>query len=142
LEYIRENFPNLSHEQSDLIAKLTRGNIYQDIKIDTEAFINTGKLPLELSHPTNTCDPANGNWTEHLLTFREYESYFGAQQYRVYWSFAPYDEWRNKGIKGSVMKVLNLIIKNIGHAARYISPAFIMVAVPTSQNLSQDDPNY
>jgi len=30
-------------------------------------------LPPLLQHPTNTCEPLSGSWTEHLLTIAEYQ---------------------------------------------------------------------
>ncbi|MDH3381936.1 MAG: hypothetical protein OEL54_04480, partial [Flavobacteriaceae bacterium] len=34
--------------------------------------IKTGIIKHKLSHPTNTCDPYTGNWTENLIHLEEF----------------------------------------------------------------------
>ena len=130
LDFITKNYPNLSESRKEVLAAITRGKIFSDIKKDVESYLLTEKLPALPTHPTNTCDPHNGNWTEHLLSFERYESFVEEYDYRTHWNFAPYDEWRNKGLKRMALKILNRIIKYSGKLARFISPAVIMVVVP------------
>jgi 2-polyprenyl-3-methyl-5-hydroxy-6-metoxy-1,4-benzoquinol methylase len=130
LDFITKNFPNLSASRKEVLAAITRGKIFLDIKKDVEDYLLTEKLPALPKHPTNTCDPSNGNWTEHLLSFEQYESFVEEYDYKTQWHFAPYDEWRNKGLKRIALKILNLFIKNSGKMAKLISPAIIMVSVP------------
>lgn len=128
LNFISKNFPNLSTTRREVLAAITRGKIFSDIKKDVEDYLLTEKLPALPKHPTNTCDPSNGNWTEHLLTFENYESFVKEFNYKTEWQFAPYDEWRNKGLKRMALKILNFQIKYSGKLARFISPAIIMIA--------------
>lgn len=51
----------------DQLVKLTRGMLVDKIKEAAINYKNTGNLPDEPSHPTNTCDPYTGNWFEHLM---------------------------------------------------------------------------
>ena len=130
LDFISKNFPNLYTSRREVLAAITRGKIFSDIKKDVENYLLTEKLPPIPTHPTNTCDPSNGNWTEHLLSFDNYESFVKEFNYKTEWQFAPYDEWRNKGLKRMALKILNFQIKYSGKLARFISPAIIMVSVP------------
>ncbi|MFM9944958.1 MAG: methyltransferase domain-containing protein [Bacteroidia bacterium] len=130
LDFIRREFPSLSVSRSEILAAITRGQVFSDIKTEVKNYLITQKLPSVPKHPTNTCDPANGNWTEHLLTFEEYELFVNNTNYKIHWQFAPYDEWRNTGLKKIILKFFNLFIKNTGRLAKFISPAVIMVSVP------------
>jgi len=125
-DYIAKNFQGFTPKESAVMATLTRGKIYSSIAKDCETYAAHGVWPQGLSHPTNTCDPANGNWTEHLLTLEEYEGFVTGSGFEVDWHFSPYDVWRNKGLKKLVLILLNFIIQNTG-LAKYISPAIVMV---------------
>lgn len=130
LDFITKNFPDLSASRREVLAAITRGKVFSDIKKDVENYLLTEKLPPIPTHPTNTCDPSNGNWTEHLLSLENFESFVKNADYKVQWYFAPYDEWRNKGLKRMALKILNRIIKYSEKFARFISPAVVMVSVP------------
>lgn len=133
-KFIHSNFSKLPETTIGKLATNTRGKIYHDIYTEVKQFIETGRMPELLSHPTNTCDPANGNWTEHLLTFEEYNSFVEGFGYKTEWHFAPYDEWRNKGLKKAGLKFLNSVISNFKWLAKSVTPAVIMVSVPQSNN--------
>lgn len=57
----------LSINEVEELAKRTRGQKENDIKISVDKYLKTGHLPTVLSHPTNTCDPYTGYWHEQLL---------------------------------------------------------------------------
>ncbi len=128
LDFINKNFPDLSASRREVLAAITRGKVFSDIKKDVENYRVTEKLPPLPAHPTNTCDPSNGNWTEQLMSFEQYESFVKKDDYKTEWFFAPYDEWRNKILNLIVLKILNRIIRYSGKLARFISPAIIIVA--------------
>lgn len=50
------------------LAMRTRGKRIADIQAAVDAYRSSGKFPEPPRHPTNTCDPLNGNWAEHLLS--------------------------------------------------------------------------
>ncbi|MBM4780057.1 MAG: class I SAM-dependent methyltransferase [Archangiaceae bacterium] len=52
----------------DVLAARTRGMAGEDITRAVEHLKATGELPAAPRHRTNTCDPRNGNWAEHLMT--------------------------------------------------------------------------
>jgi len=66
-EYLQELDEKLSEVEIAQLAKNTRGMIKPDILKCVDDYLNTGKYPPELKHPTNTCDPYTGNWAEHLM---------------------------------------------------------------------------
>jgi len=64
---IKDNFPDLGEKQIGRFARRTRGCIKEDIIKKVSDSIKNGTEIKELDHPTNTCDPMTGNWTEHLM---------------------------------------------------------------------------
>ncbi len=58
---------NLTKDEVKKLARATRGLIESDIKKCVDEYLKTKQFPQELNHPTNTCDPYTGNWTEHLM---------------------------------------------------------------------------
>lgn len=58
---------DLSPDQVDRLAILTRGMKKCDIERCVDDFVRTGSLPIATKHPSNTCDPYTGNWCEHLI---------------------------------------------------------------------------
>lgn len=130
LNYILKQFPNLSQSRVEVLAALTRGKIYPDISKLVKEYILTNKLPPMPRHPTNTCDPENGNWTEQLIPILAYESFIDNMFFSVKWQFAFYDTWRNTGLKFLILKLFNWFIKISGSLAKLIAPAIIMIIVP------------
>jgi len=133
LQYIEQHCPQLSRARKDILAMLTRGLIYKDIDEVVKKYIETELLPRKPIHPTNTCDPATGNWTEHLLSLEQYELFIDAARFKVNWDFAPYDEWGNKGIKKLVQMGFNRMRKISGKMAVYYAPAIVMIVEPAGE---------
>jgi len=132
--FIKSILADLDENIIAKLASLTRGKMYSDIEKSVYEFKVSGKFPTELAHSTNTCDPANGNWTEHLLPFEAYESFVDKHKFRIDWKYAPYDAWRNVGLKKLVILILNFLIRNTGLLARYLSPAIILKISPKLQS--------
>lgn len=66
-EYVRKMGKSVSEEDINILAQNTRGLIEDDIKKRVDVYFKSGEFPPEPDHPTNTCDPTNGNWAEHLM---------------------------------------------------------------------------
>lgn len=66
-EIIQNYSQQLSKTEIELLAQKSRGLIKKDIELLVDFFIKTGTLNYIMKHPTNTCDPYTGNWTEHLI---------------------------------------------------------------------------
>ncbi len=72
---IQEKYPKLNSGEISFLAKETRG-LYQDLiyRVAGE-YVETGKISYKMKHPTNTCDPYTGNWTENLIDLEKYTSF-------------------------------------------------------------------
>lgn len=64
---IEEYAPELCVHETRILSCRTRGLCREDIISAVENYRDHRILPPALSHPTNTCDPLTGNWTEHLV---------------------------------------------------------------------------
>lgn len=123
---IKKSFSGLDEKKIATLAKATRGMNEQDIMDAVSRYTSSSTLPQPLTHPTNTCDPVTGSWTERLLSVREYESVYKEAGFslQVYNGF--YNEWQ-RGIKGSLLGLLNKTIALLGKQGNYITPFITLV---------------
>ena len=66
-DYLNELSVNTGKDIVEKLAKDTRGLIQEDIRSHVDRYLKTKQSMPVLVHPTNTCDPYNGNWCEHLM---------------------------------------------------------------------------
>jgi hypothetical protein len=66
-EIISESNPDLDNNTVKMLAHKTRGLIKKDILNSVDEFIKDGNMTYSPNHPTNSCDPLNGNWNEQLM---------------------------------------------------------------------------
>lgn len=64
---IRNNFSDLDDIMVELLAIKTRGKRVEDIIQLVSKYIKSGQMPIEIDHPTNTCNPYTGSWDEHFI---------------------------------------------------------------------------
>lgn len=68
--------PDLSQEDINKIAKASRGLNKTDIENLIDGFLTNGILVMQLDHPTNTCDPITGSWSERILSIQDYNTVY------------------------------------------------------------------
>ncbi|MGC4101291.1 class I SAM-dependent methyltransferase [Ferruginibacter sp.] len=130
---IKEYFPLLSETEIEELATHTRGLNKESIINAVTKYTTDKKLPALISHPTNTCDPLTGSWTEHLLTVEEYKTIYNGAGYKLtvyngfYNSYAP-------GAKALLMNIANTAIKLFG---KKLAPFIILVGT-ASKNKNGD----
>lgn len=113
----------LSPEAISLLAKTTRGLKKEDIENAVDNYISHQAVPAVLLHPTNTCDPNTGSWSERLLRFDEYKKIYAA----VGFELAVYDGFYNafeKTIKSRLLMGANALISFTAHS---FAPFIILV---------------
>ena len=120
-DIIRAAAPALAENQVQQLTSHTRGMSRADIEKSVDDFLLTNTLPTLINHPTNTCDPYSGSWTERLLTIKEYRNLFenAGFQLKVHPGF--YNQY-DSGFKSTCMKLVNGLVKILGiPLASYIS---------------------
>lgn len=103
----------------DYLADLTRGMRGDDIIKAVRHYAATGELPKAPSHPTNTCDPETGSWTERLLNRKEYRRYFAEGGFTLHIRYGGYNAYEG-GARATAVKAMNAIAKNPWLAAYLI----------------------
>lgn len=128
--YIAEHYPEKSGEGAYTLAQLTRGMTYEDI----DRYVNGEIEPFE-SEFYNTCDPSTGNWTERILTEKEYQSMVEQYGYSLFIDDGFYNT-NGRGLKQCVAKMLNKRIdRNFGYSP--ITP-FVVISM-MQYKLREDD---
>lgn len=103
---IKDFAPDLDENIILQLAKLTRGKNKSDIINAVNKFQATKELPLLINHPSNTCNPETGSWTEHLMPISTFKSIFHSHQFELKISSGFYNHYQ-AGLKGIGLLFLN-----------------------------------
>jgi 2-polyprenyl-3-methyl-5-hydroxy-6-metoxy-1,4-benzoquinol methylase len=130
IEIIRKQEPSMAESKIELLAKATRGLAVADLHKAINEYSETEMLPNPVKFYTNTCDPSNGVWAEHLLKFKQYREYINADHFTI--NFVPgfWDTHYSKSWKNLFSKMFNSIIKGSGKLGFIIAPFIYVVAEP------------
>lgn len=104
---------NLSDSELKNLASLTRGQRKDDIQKTVEYYMKNKILPTGPDHPSNTCDPYSGNWTERILTIPAYQNIYNKNGFYLDLYPGFYNQF-SKGVKAQLAKGMNLIIRSTG----------------------------
>ncbi len=110
----------------EFLAKATRGLIKEDIEKCVDEFLSAGSISYKMEHPTNTCDPLTGNWSEHLMDLNWLEKYLQKLGFttQIICGYYPINgPWINQGIK----TIINAWIKLRTRKGMGLAPYFWVV---------------
>ena len=110
------------------LATSTKGLAGTDLEKSINHYLNTKKIPEPLPVRSNTCDPVNGVWVEHLLYFSEYNDLIGSDKFNI--EFAPgfWDTHYQQGWKNIVGGVLNRLINANKTVGFFVAPFIYVIA--------------
>lgn len=123
---IAVKYPLLKEEEIIKLAFASRGLIEHDIYKDVEEYLVSKKFPLPINHPTNTCDPITGSWTERLLKVKEYEQLYKRYHFSLQIEAGFYNEFES-GLKSRVSMLLNKTIRLLGKKGISICPFIVLI---------------
>jgi hypothetical protein len=126
---IKDSGSQLTEPEIIKLVELTRGLKKEDILTTTENYFLHKILPSQPSHPTNTCHPLTGSWTERLLTQNEYKKIFDEAKFNLVVENGFYNQWKQNSLTSIIMKLANLIVKVMG---KYAAPYIILIGKPQS----------
>ncbi|HOY09594.1 MAG TPA: hypothetical protein PLB05_05910, partial [Candidatus Omnitrophota bacterium] len=132
-KYLDEISLSLDTAQVEELAKNTRGLIEPDIRLYVDQYLQNGTFPSFPDHPTNTCDPFNGNWAEKLMNpykLAEVLHLNGFDKVEVLPGY--YGDFSNP-IKRLLGQVLNILIFTFRKKGIVFSPFFSLYAVKRSK---------
>ncbi len=122
-----------SKQEIEKLVTYTRGLNKHDIEEACKKYLMSKELPKPLQHPTNTCDPITGSWTERLLSYQEYHNIYEKYQFKLSVMNGFYNTYQPIP-KGSFMCLLNYLIKKTRKLGNFISPFIILVGIRTLRN--------
>ncbi len=108
------------------LASATQGLAVEDIDHAIDVFRTSGKIIAVKDVRSNTCDPSNGVWAEHLLTYDEYRKLADPKKYKIDFEPGFWDSHYKKSWKNMLGKTMNLIGK-MGKPAGFLTASFIYV---------------
>lgn len=113
----------LSASEVNELSIYTRGLRKEDIEKAVEKYSHAKILPVTLSHPTNTCHPVTGSWSERLLSVEEYTAIYTAAGFEVKFYDGFYNAYENN-FKSILLTLLNAAIPFTAH---HLSPFITIV---------------
>ncbi|MBX2926084.1 MAG: class I SAM-dependent methyltransferase [Chitinophagaceae bacterium] len=124
-QIILNELTGLTEEETELLVTATRGLKKEDIITACINFKQSGQTPRPIPHPTNTCDPLTGSWTERLLSFKEYHDLYRSHSFklRIYKGF--YNSTGNT-LKDYILALINKCIQYSGKRGICLSPHIIL----------------
>jgi hypothetical protein len=117
----------LTLSEISFLAKSTRGLIKSDIEKCVDEYKNSGLITYKPNHPTNTCDPLTGNWSEHLMDTSWLEELFNSAGFETV-TLSGYYSLTGNIVKTTIQRVLNGFIKLLRKQALILAPYYIIVA--------------
>lgn len=127
---IEREQPVINASDKQRLARATRGLGGEDLKKAIREFDKTKVLPDPSVYRSNTCDPANGVWAEHLLTKEEYRHLINEKFYEVTFEAGFWDTHYTRPYKNQAAKLLNRVIARQGNLAMKLAPFIYVIARP------------
>jgi 2-polyprenyl-3-methyl-5-hydroxy-6-metoxy-1,4-benzoquinol methylase len=128
-EIIQQNAPELSSEEVDKISTKTRGLGGDDLIRRINDYKESKKLQPEKNLHTNTCDPYNGVWAEHLLSFAKYRKLIG-KNFHISFEAGFWDTHYSHPFKNILSKMMNSLSRLNKNLAIALTPFIYVIAIP------------
>ncbi len=123
---IRNSFNDLSEIEIEKLALNTRGLMQGDIIKNVKTYLKKGVLNYHFNHPTNTCDPYTGNWTENLIDIDQLKHKLETKyNVEVVFSNSSYSYSNNKFLN-LPKYLLNMGMKLDGSKHLFLSPTYTL----------------
>jgi hypothetical protein len=126
-ELIAAAAPDLDSAQVDQLARATRGLRRDDIERAVAEHRERGEISYRADHPTNTCDPYTGNWSEHLMDPAWLERVVREAGFDATIEAGRYAT-AGGGAKAAAKRLLNSGIAVLGPRALAVAPYYVVYA--------------
>jgi 2-polyprenyl-3-methyl-5-hydroxy-6-metoxy-1,4-benzoquinol methylase len=117
----------ISSDELERLAIATRGLAMQDLDNAIEMYRVNGVLPNPDIHYSNTCNPENGVWSEHILPVEDYEKIIATKGYNLTILPAFWDTHYSSALKNIVGKMMNFLTGLFGNKGGLKTTAFIYI---------------
>lgn len=137
-QLIQKQFPQITEQQLEKMARLNRGYLEKEIIQRTREFLDTGRLPLAFDHPSNTCDPYTGAWVERLVPIGDYRRAAVANGFELFVINGFYNTHYSKFYKNYITQILNWVLKFLPDGCLLLSPFLAMKLVYSKNKQSKN----
>ena len=124
-QFIKEKYPQLNDHKIEKLAILTRGLIFPDIKKNVDFYIDTNILPNVEVDKYNTCDPRTGNWTERILSKKQYRKII-KNHFKINFANGFYNYERNNPFLSCTAKIVNSFMRHFNIFGSLFAPFMIL----------------
>jgi hypothetical protein len=131
---IEKHFQSLNPTEVLTLAKATKGLRKNDIFLFVEKYLLDGKIVDALTNNFhNTCDPITGNFTERILTTKEYTTFYTENNFALTIKAGFYNAEGNS-IKAFLQKIINCFIAIFrqNFLGRFAAPFILFIGTPKS----------
>lgn len=126
---ITRKAPQIKASAARQLATASRGLAVNDLDSAIEEFLKTGSFPNPSTFGSNTCDPDNGVWAEHLIKEKAYRELINQKNYDVYVEAGFWDTHYSLQYKNFMGLLLNKLISS-GIFALQLAPFIYVIARP------------
>ena len=126
--FLQEQYPAMAASEIDKLAILTRGLIFPDIINYVDIYLKTNTLPAIDIDKYNTCDPETGNWSERILSKKQYRNIVSSHHFHVEFTNGYYNEHRTKPALAAIVGMVNFFIRCFKFSGSLFAP-FIYLTV-------------
>lgn len=126
-DLLARHAPGLAAEDLDRLAEMTRGLAGEDLATAARMRAAGHDLPYRPDHPTNTCDPATGNWHECLVSHPDLLRWFEQAGFQASIRGGYYGAIGGWGPR-TVKRILNTAIRLAPRRSVALAPCFVVQA--------------
>jgi len=126
-EHILSRRPGLDPGAVEELVEASRGLIFPDIDIMIREYETAGPITRRPDHPTNTCDPATGNWCERFMDQDWLVRELAALGFTARVAAGPFDVV-GRGPKALAKRLVNAGMALSGSALMSLAPYFVLEA--------------
>ena len=116
----------IAGQEVEKLVYATRGLIQADIEQAVRQYLLAGTLPEPPLHPTNTCDPLTGSWSERMLSLDEYRVLFQQAGFSMH----IHDGFYNQYDKGTTSLLRWMANRFIPFSRHRLAPYIVLLAAP------------
>lgn len=127
-EIIEKCEPTLSASVVESLAYRTRGCTAESIRASIQCYLNFGQLPSSPEHPTNTCAPDTGVWSDRLMDSARITKPLREAGFVVKILPGYYGPAKQAKQLNWQRRVLNLVIRAVGTPGLRIAPFYTIHA--------------
>lgn len=130
-QFLQENYPDMPSGEMEKLAKSTRGLTFPDMKAHVDVYLKTNTLPVLDIDGYNTCDPQTGNWSERILSKKQYREILANHHFQVCFENGYYNVIRRHPAISALAKTVNFFIRRFRRPGSLITP-FIFLTIRRS----------